>query len=234
MVQKKKLMSTQVSVQSILINDISKQQVNTMTNTGSQTTASGSTPVSGVAKQRGRGRPRKYPIGESPAEKLQAARESGLTRGRGRPRKYPIQTKISNSNNAGTATGNYSSNSSRIASVEFDTMSIRSVISSSDEAANTKSKDIRIKDINKRHHANDSTTNDSPAVKRGRGRPPKPKSIETLESFRSNTAKAPSGKPRGRPPKQSTVPQTRIDFEKLKAPTRGRPRKLPQNEELPQ
>lgn len=38
-------------------------------------------------KKRGRGRPRKYPIGESPAEKLQAAREQGTARGRGRPRK---------------------------------------------------------------------------------------------------------------------------------------------------
>ncbi|KAF5115797.1 hypothetical protein DV495_000009 [Geotrichum candidum] len=40
--------------------------------------------------KRGRGRPRKYPIGQSPSEKLKAARENGLQRGRGRPRKLPI------------------------------------------------------------------------------------------------------------------------------------------------
>lgn len=40
--------------------------------------------------KRGRGRPRKYPIGESPSERLKAARENGVQRGRGRPRKTPI------------------------------------------------------------------------------------------------------------------------------------------------
>lgn len=42
--------------------------------------------------KRGRGRPRKYPIGQSPSEKLKAARENGLQRGRGRPRKIPLSS----------------------------------------------------------------------------------------------------------------------------------------------
>lgn len=42
-----------------------------------------------IDKPKGRGRPRKYPIGQSRSELLEAAREAGTLRKRGRPPKNP-------------------------------------------------------------------------------------------------------------------------------------------------
>lgn len=70
-----------------------------------------------IYRKRGRGRPRKYPIGESPAEKRERDRANGIRRGRGRPRKNPldrvekpssgssVEQKVENMHKAGIAAG---------------------------------------------------------------------------------------------------------------------------------
>jgi hypothetical protein len=66
----------------------------------------GQTPASTVSsslapgEKRGRGRPRKYPIGASPAAATSSTAAPGEKRGRGRPRKYPVATTASVSTSA--------------------------------------------------------------------------------------------------------------------------------------
>lgn len=165
--------------------------------------------VEAPSDKRGRGRPRKYPIGQSPSERLKAARENGMQRGRGRPRKVPTENSIPvvpvqmPLPNMGGAT--MSDEDDDLDDLDDEGLLVTAPSSGEDELV-------------------------SVPVKRGRGRPPKKAKNGQTEPFHLLQTQPPpviaSARSRGRPPSSATnnghpIPSTGPNG----VSRRGRPRK---------
>lgn len=146
------------------------------------------TPADGLSEtptpdKRGRGRPRKYPIGESPSERLKAARENGLQRRRGRPRKVsaspndsttPAQVPLPNSASSKTTSSNSTDFTEKDPMLaHFDELEAQGLLGSNGNG-NSNGGDGPL------------NSNTPTPVKRGRGRPPK-----SVKNGTSSTAVSP-------------------------------------------